>query len=151
MSWWRQTVVRHGVLVMASLLGLAVTSAAQPAGLHVSASVDKTQVAVGEQLTLTITVSGDLNDVTLDPHGVPSSFAVVAQSRSQNTRFLQGTLERSVSLVYVLVPREPGTFALGPFRLQQGRHALLTEPLEVHVVRTNLPPPSSEPVERLTI
>ncbi len=151
MDWCWRKAVKGGVIAATGALVLAVTSAAQPAGLNASVSVDKTQVAVGEQLTLTIILSGDLNDVTLDPHGVPPSFDVVAQSRSQNTRFLQGKLERSVSLVYVLVPSEPGKFALGPFRLQQGRNAFLTEPLEVHVVRSNLPPPSSAPVERLTI
>ena len=131
--------------------GALCLGAAPPAGLSVSATIDKTKVAVGEQLTLTVTFSGDLTNVVMDPRGVPPSFSIVAQSRSQNIHVLQGRIERSVSFIYVLVPRETGKFQLGPFHVQQGRKEFVTDPLDVEVIRNALPPPSSQPVERLTI
>ena len=152
MDWCWRKIVKGGWLAAVGALALTATSVAQPSPApRVSAVVDKVKVAVGEQLTLTITFSGDLNDVALDPRGVPPSFVVVAQSRSQNVRFMQGNVENSLSLSYVLVPREPGTFQLGPLRLHQGRTTFLTNTLTIDVIRSALPPPSSRPVERLTI
>ena len=145
-----------GVVVI-SILGapsLALAGQARAAatpGLAVSASVDKTKLAIGEQVTLTITLGGDFANVTMDQRGLPPTLSVVAQSRSQNIRIAQGKVERSVSLVYLLVPREPGTFQLGPFYVRQGGTTYATDPLVIEVIRNALPPPSTEPVERFIL
>ena len=147
-DWFWRRLGNSCAILAAGALCLA---ASPTAGLSVSATIDKTKVAVGEQLTLTITFSGDLMNVVMDPRGVPPSFSIIAQSRSQNIHVMQGRVERSVSLIYALVPRETGKFQLGPFHVQQGRKEFVTDPLDVEVIRNVLPPPSAQPVERLTI
>lgn len=122
-----------------------------PSVLTVSASVDKTTLAVGEQLTLTIALSGQVDNVTIAEGGVPTVFAVAAQSRSQRIHIVQGQVERSVELVYVLVPRAAGMFQLGPFHVRRGGATHATDPITIKVIRNALPPPSKEPVERLVI
>ena len=119
--------------------------------LTVSASVDKTKVTVGEQLTLTLTLGGDLSGAEMQAFVLPAALAVVAQSRSNSVRRFQGRTERSVSLVYLLVPRETGTFQLGPFHAVQGGKDYVTEPISIEAIRSPLPPPSKEPVQRLMI
>ena len=141
-------VAASALLALATAAGCA-TAAAPEVG--VAASVDRTQVSVGEQVTLTITLTGELGGASLDAFTVPPALAIVGQSRSQNVRVVGGRVERSEQLIYALLPREPGTFALGPFRLRQRGHTYTTDPLHVEVRRPVLPPPSSEPVERLTI
>ena len=139
---------------MAAALCLAAAAKPEtvaPPALTVSAGIDKTKVMVGEQLTLTITLSGELAGVTMEEFVVPPALTVAAQSRSQNIRIAEGKAERSVILVYLLVPHEPGTFTLGPFHLRRGDMTYATEPISVEVARNPLPPPSTEPVQRLTI
>ena len=155
MYHWRGT--HRTLLLMAAALCVAAArpsapdAAAPSPSLIVSAGVDKTKVMVGEQLTLTITLSGDLEGVQLQEQSLPAPFVVVAQSHSQSVHRFAARTERSTSFVYLLVPREAGAFQLGPFHVSQGKQAYATEPISVEVIRSPLPPPSSRPVQRLTI
>ena len=143
-------------LLLMAAAGLCLAAAphpetAAPPSLTLSAGVDKTKVMVGEQLTLTITLSGDLSGVQMQEQQVPEAFAVVAQSRAQNVRMIGAKTERSLSLVYLLVARQAGKFQLGPFHVNQGSTEYAADPLEVEVIRSPLPPPSKAPVQRLMI
>jgi len=127
------------------VVGLGVTvwllaTAALAEEVHVSAQVDKTTVELGTSVTLTITIEGDFAKAKLEPVAFPKVFAVVAQSQASNVSLRVGALKRSVSLVYVLVPQEAGTFQLGPFHILHEGKALLTDPIEVVVTKPTLPP-----------
>lgn len=143
----------HNAFIAAAALLCVAADTAQPPvpSLTITAGVDRTQLTVGEQVTLTITLGGDLAGVELQDVVVPTALAVVAQSRSNSVRRLPGRTERSVMLVYLLVPREAGTFRLGPFHAGQGGKDYATEPISIEVVRSPLPPPSDQPVQRLMI
>ena len=108
------------------------------------ARVDKTGVDVGSTLTLTITIEGDFTKAELEPFEFPKAFAVVAQSRASNVSLRVGDVKRSVSLVYVLLAQEPGTFQLGPFQLIHQGKPILTDPIEIVVTKPNLPPQLKE-------
>lgn len=121
-----------------------------PQDLKISASVDRTAVDVGGQVTLTLTIEGDVTNAELKPFELPTTLVVVAQSRSTNLSMQAGSVTRSMSLVYVLAAQQPGTCQLGPFQLTRQGTQVQTEPLEI-VIRKPVLPPSLEPHERLTL
>ena len=118
--------------------------------VRISAQVDKTELELGRQLTLTITIEGDFQTVELQPFEFPEAFQVVAQRRASNVAVELGHVQRSVSLVYVLVPQAPGKFQLGPFQIAHQGKAILTDPIEI-VVNKPLLPPGLEESYRYTL
>ena len=119
-------------------------------GLRLSAQVDKTTVEVGSQLTLTLTIEGEFAKAELQPFEFPKALPVVAQSRSTNLSIQLGRVQRSVSLVYVLLAKEPGTFQLGPFQVTYQGKPILTDPIQIVVSKPVLPPHLEEH-ERITL
>lgn len=150
MTRWRLLLLA----VSTSLMGLPFVSAAPapdtPPTVQISAQVDRTTVDVGEQLTLTIIIEGDVQRVELEPFEFPPAFRVAAQSRSTNLSMKLGQIKRSVSLVYALIALEPGTFQLGPFAVIHRGQSHLTEPLEI-VVKKPAVPPALKPGERFVL
>ena len=136
--------------VLGLLMMLAVSAPAWAQGVRISAQVDKTTVDLGAPLTLTITIEGDFAQVNLKPFEFPKVFQVLAQSRASNLSLEVGGVKRSMSLVYVLLPQEPGTFQLGPFQVMHRREPLLTDPIEITVNKPVLPP-SLQPHQRFTL
>ena len=117
---------------------------------RIAAVVDKTAVDVGAPITLTITIEGELNRSDLQPFEFPKSFQVVAQSRASNVSLQMGRMKRSLSLNYVLIPREAGTFQLGPFQATSEGKPVSTDPIDI-VVNKPVLPPSTEEQPRLTL
>lgn len=119
--------------------------------LTVTATVDKTTVEVGEPISFTLTLSGDVSDVSLPPIQFPEGFAVAGRSQATNFSFRAGVMERSVSMLYVLIPQRAGTFQVGPFRMTHGHRELQTEPIDITVTKPALPPRLKQPAERFTL
>ena len=136
------------------LVGLAVLGTAASARadeLKFSAQLNKTKMDVGEPVTLTLTLTGDIAGTKLRQLELPEGFTVAAQSQQTNFSINAGVTERSLSLVYVVVPQKAGTFKLGPFTVVHGKQALETEPIEVTVEKPALPPNFQPQGERFTL
>lgn len=131
------------------LLALAAPVWAQD--LAFSASVDKTTVDAGNPVTLTLTLSGDISGVELPKIELPEGIGVAAQSQSTNFSLRAGAAQRSISLAYVLIPREPGMYRLGPFKVTHQKKEFQTEPIELTVKKPALPPSRLAPGERFTL
>lgn len=119
--------------------------------VRISAQVDKTQVDLGARLTLTITLEGDLTKAELSPVEFPKAFQVIAQSRASNIELGMGNLKRSVSLMYILLAHTAGTFQLGPFQITYGGKPVLTDPIEIVVNTSRVPPPGLQEHRRYTL
>ena len=117
---------------------MAVSAVAQD--LVFSAKVDKTTLSIGEPLTLTITLSGDVADAQIPSVTVPDVFAVLGRSQSTNVSIRAGAMDRSTSLVLALVPQQEGTFQLGPFTMTQQQKEFHTDPITVTVNKPSVPP-----------
>ncbi|PIQ84173.1 MAG: hypothetical protein COV75_03520 [Candidatus Omnitrophica bacterium CG11_big_fil_rev_8_21_14_0_20_63_9] len=124
---------------------------AEPQEFTVSASVDKTTVNVGNPIQFTLTIAGDVSGLEVPPLEFPEGFIVAARSQATNVAFRAGGMQRSTSLVFVLVPRQPGTFQLGPFELSHNEQVVKTEPIAVTVQQSALPPPRTPTGERFTL
>jgi hypothetical protein len=112
--------------------------------LTFSAAVDKTSVAAGDPIHLTLTLSGDIAGSKLPPLQFPKEFAVIARSQSTNFSLRSGAMEQSLSITCVLVPQRSGTFQLGPFTLQHRKQQFQTESIEITVEKSSTPPPQPQ-------
>ncbi len=129
----------------------SVAALAQAEELSFSARVDKTTVNVGDPITLTITLGGDLSGVEMPPFSLPEGLTVAARSQSTNFAFRNGASERSTSLLYILVPQRAGTFKLGPFTITHRHKEVKTDPIELTVNKPALPPHFKPQGERFTL
>ncbi len=123
------------------LIGLA----AQPlwsGDIQVSASVDRTEVAVNESIQLTITISGS-GDLPGPQAPDLSAFAVNASGQSRNISIVNGQMSSSVSHNYILNPRQTGSFTIGSFEVSANGQNFKTQPINVTV--SNAPQSVSPP------
>lgn len=105
-----------------------------------SAAVDKTTVNAGEPVALTLTLSGDIGGIEVPVFEFPEGFTVASRSQSSNFSIRLGTIDRSLTLAYLLIPQQAGTFQLGPFQITHKGQTFSTEPLTVTVEKPAIPP-----------
>lgn len=117
----------------------------------ISAKVDKTTVMLGEPVDLTLTLTGELSGVEVPTFQFPEGFVVAGRSQSTNVTIRSGAMERSMSLLYRLVPQRAGTFQLGPFEVKRLKKAFKTEAIEVTVSKPALSPNTQPQGERFTL
>ena len=93
----------------------AATGAAQEVTLNVT--VDKNQLALDDQLNLTVSVSGSSQDLpNVRINNIPN-FTIVGQSTSQNFQITNGATSVSKDTRLVVVPQKEGDWQIGPFQL----------------------------------
>ena len=120
------------------LVGFAVSAVAQDTSF--SAAIDKTTVHAGEPATLTLTLSGDIGGIEVPVLEFPEGFTVASRSQSSSFSIRLGTIDRSLTLTYLLLPQQAGTFQLGPFQITHKGQTFSTEPLTVTVEKPAIPP-----------
>jgi len=145
------TIKVQAALLVTLLAAGGISTRAWAQELSVSAKVDRTTVDVATPLQLTVTVSGDLTGLEVQPLEFPDGFSVASRSQATNFSIRGGIQERSMSLLFVLVPSKAGTFQLGPFQFTQGQRELQTQPIEVIVQKSALPPKLPSNTERYTL
>ncbi len=125
---------------LALVVTLMLGASAWADALMFSAKVDKTTVNLGDPVNLTITLSGDTAKVQIPAPSFPEGFAIIGRSQSTNFSIHGGTIERSMNLNFVLLPQKPGVFQLGPFTIQRDKKMFQTDPIEIIVKKSALPP-----------
>ena len=105
-----------------------------------SAALDKPAVNAGEPVALTLTLSGDIGGIEVPVFEFPEGFTVASRSQSSSFSIRLGTIDRSLTLVYLLIPQQAGTFQLGPFQITHKGQTFSTEPLTVTVEKPAIPP-----------
>ncbi len=131
------------VCLFVFLISRGVALAESPR-LHVS--VDRTRVEVGEQVTLTVTLTAG-GDVPAPELPIPDAFDVVGRSSytTQELNISNGRVvtTRNNSYVYSLTARRAGSFVIGPAHvLHEGRRH------ESSKVRVNVVKPGRRPHAR---
>ena len=116
-----------------------------------SAAIDKTTVNAGEPVALTLTLSGDIGGIEVPVFEFPEGFTVASRSQSSSFSIRLGAVDRSLALVYLLIPQQAGTFQLGPFQITHKGQTFSTEPLAVTVEKPAPQHRPSSPGERFTL
>ncbi len=120
---------------MSALLLLLAVQAGVPS---VTATVDRTRLAVGEELLLTVRASGAADQpirISLPPL---DGFEVTARSERTEVAFA-ATDSRTTTLEVRLRPLRAGTFRLGPVTAQQGADTVRTTAVTVTVTGASAP------------
>ena len=120
---------------MSALLLLLALQGGLPS---VTATVDRTRLAVGEELLLTVRASGAADQpirITLPPL---DGFEVIARSERTEVAFA-ATDSRTTTLEVRLRPMRAGTFRLGPMTAQQGSSTVRTAAVTVSVTGAAAP------------
>lgn len=121
------------------LLMLIAAGSWAGAQVDVSAQVDKTSLALDDELTLTVEVSGVAGNVVMPQ--LPSLPAFNVYSREVEQSSING--ETSLRFRYVMLPRFVGNATIGAVTFNYNGQTYQTEPIAVQIYRTtaNVPAP----------
>jgi hypothetical protein len=121
----------HAIMLVC-LLWLGVARAAD---FQVSASLDRSQVALNNQAVLSVTISG--NDSNLPAPQLPglADFQITSSGRSQNFTWVNGKASASVTYNFALTPLREGRFTIPSILVQSGGQKAETTPLTLEVVK----------------
>lgn len=127
--------MRFKTLVLVALIALSVFLAipAESKDIHFEASVDRTQVTLDEQITFTVTVSGDAKSVPKPTLPSLDNFVIYSSGTSQNWSFVNGKVFSSIAYNYILVPRTEGRFTIPPLQLTLDKTTYKTQPIVITV------------------
>lgn len=112
---------------------LAVSTTSSFAAATLMQQIDPPEVNVGDQVVVTLTLQGGtVGDLRLPP---ADGLQIVGTRSSSNITFSNGTLSRSLSLNFALVPSRAGDLVIPGFdvRTQEGE-LLHVKPMKVHVL-----------------
>jgi hypothetical protein len=113
---------------------LAVSTSALGADISFSASVDRTEIELDEQLTLELTVAGDAQNLPEPGHPSIPGFQIYDAGTSQQISFVNGVVQSSTSHRYVLVPREVGEFVVASQEISHDGKSYVTDPIKISVM-----------------
>ncbi|MEK6732180.1 MAG: BatD family protein [Candidatus Omnitrophota bacterium] len=116
--------------------------------ITISADVDKQEASLDDQITLTITVSGNVSNIPQPDMPELKGFTAYSSGRSQNLSIINGQVSSSVSFTFILVPNSQGEYSLGPFSINYKGKAYSTELINIKVLPRGLQ--SSVPEEQNT-
>ncbi|MDE2236939.1 MAG: protein BatD [Elusimicrobia bacterium] len=115
------------------LCGLAARPAA--AQVSISAQVSQTDVAIDDQIALSVTVSGP--DASLPEPKLPalSNLSIYDSGRSQNLSIVNGQVSSSIVYTYVVIPRAVGKAVIPPISVTDHGRTFRTEAITLNVHR----------------
>jgi hypothetical protein len=143
-----QRIVILGVTLFLILAGVHLCSAQN---IEFNASVNSTEVGMDDQITLTVSVSGDVKSIP-EPELPPlNDFTVHSAGRSHNFSWVNGKMSSQMTFNYVLLPRREGKFTIGAAKIELKGKVYKTAPIQITVVEGGKPQatlaPSEEPQE----
>ncbi len=119
--------------VLFIILFLFVASISYAEDISISADVDRQEIALDEQLTLSITVTGNISNIPKPDIPDLDGFTSYSSGRSQNISIINGEISSSVSFTYVLVPNDIGEYTLGPFTIDYKGETYSADTIDVSV------------------
>ncbi len=136
--------VKHLLVVSAILLLVAGSAAGDEVQLNLS--VDRTSVQLGQQLRLSVEVSGKVAGVGEPEIQGIDEFSVLSTGSSRSFSLTGGGLRSSTTFTYLLAPTKTGSFKIGPAKLELNGKTYLSQTIEVVVGGTVTPAgPSARP------
>lgn len=129
MSQVRRPQIAFAVALL-SAVGLSSVLTAQ----GITATINRPEAAVEDQLLLTVTVEGSRSARPELPD--LSDFEVYSRGQSTQMSFVNGRVTSSVSYNYVLVPKQTGSFTIGPATVELNGETHSSESIQVRIVGT---------------
>jgi hypothetical protein len=111
-----------------------VPPAAEAAGITVTANVSSSVVSLNETFTLSVAVEGAMNVPAPELGRITDQFTVYSSGTSSNMSIVNGRITSSKQWNYSLLPRETGSFVLGPVEVEVDGAVYSSRPIEIDVV-----------------
>ena len=121
------------------------------ADVSVSASVDRNQATLEDEIYLTVSVKGLLagsSEPVLPP--MPA-FKAISSSTSSSIQIINGNVETKKEFSYILIPKDEGTHTIGPITVFAGGREYKSQPITIRIGSAspsspvqNLPQPGGE-------
>jgi hypothetical protein len=117
---------------------LLILPAARAQDAAFTAAVDRNPVGLGEQFTLTFTVSsaGQAGPKNLQPPDLSKFRLLSGPNTSTSMQFVNGQFSSSVTYSYILQATEAGKFTIGPASVEASGRVLTTAPFIMEVSKT---------------
>ena len=126
-------------LVLITFILLVTLQAGAARAANVSASVDKTRIAGGESLALTVSVDGGKGNVNV---GGIRDFKVIPRGTSSSINIVNGSMSSRTDYAYTLIPLKKGPLVIPPLPVTVDNKTVYTEMIPVEVSDT--PGPAGE-------
>jgi len=127
-------------ILTACLVWAAIALPGQAQGQPpITAGVDRTTLAVGETLRLTVTVSIDSLNPPQPELPPLAGFNIVGTSTSSQFSFINGQMTTTVSTIYQLQAIEAGEWTIDAISLTHGGNTYTTQPIQITVTEGALP------------
>jgi hypothetical protein len=117
-------------VLLALILAIGLVGVAQADGI--TATINRPEASIEDQLLLTVTVEGSRSASPQLPE--LADFDVYSRGQSTQMSFVNGRVTSSVSYSYVLVPRATGTFTIGAATIELDGEVYSSEPIQVRIV-----------------
>jgi BatD DUF11 like domain len=134
-----------GVFFWIPAFFILTTGTAWAADVQVSASVDRQELTLEDSVNLSIVVEGTQN---ASPPELPSldSFKVRNRGSASSFQIINGNRSSSVTYNFILLPRETGTFTIGPATVTIEGKPYQTAPITLVVKEASAIPDASQEV-----
>ena len=109
------------------------------AQVNLTAFTDKTDLALDDELTLTVQVSGVSGTMVMPQLPSLPAFNVYSREAAQSTVNGKSTLQ----FRYIMMPRFVGNTTIGPVTFKYGGQTYQTKPINIHIYR-NTPPAGTQ-------
>lgn len=121
------------------LLALAALALAWPVSAQsVSASVDRSEVSLDDQILLTVAIDGSR---TATPQLPPlPDFRVISRGTTMEQTMINGAISLRVSYRYVLIPSRVGEFEIGPVTADVEGRTIGSDPFRIRVLESGRQP-----------
>ena len=126
------------------LLTLSLLAPAWADGPRIEASLQQPRVGLQESAVLALTITGSVS--VSEPRFPPlPQFDTHLSQQSQQTVVENGVLASSLTLRYILTPKQAGTFPIGPITTEVDGQTVSTQPLQLQVLADSqaLPAPAA--------
>jgi hypothetical protein len=134
-----------GFFLTCILLILAALPAQAQEVVQFMAEVDRTAISTDERVTLTLTVSGNYQQLGQPQLPLLSGFNIVSSSQADHFSMINGVTTRKKIFSYQLQPTAPGAFSIDPVAIQIDGVIYQTEPITIQVGQGAAP--TQSPVE----
>ncbi len=119
------------------LLILSVAVVCRAEDITISADTDRQEITLDGQVTLTITVSGNVSNIPQPDIPDLKGFTSYSSGRSQNLSIINGKVSSSVTFTYILVPNNTGDYTVGPFSIIYKGNTYSAEAINIKVLPRN--------------
>ncbi len=139
--WYRLAGAAKVLSAFALAVGLVpCLPSAAIASISVDLQARPVAVAIGEVISVTVTVGGTSGGVSEPQIAGTEAFDVYSAGRSTNISFVNGRISQSVTFSYQMVAKKEGTFTLGPAVIEKGGRSYSSRTVEITVTKASSQP-----------